>query len=76
MFEVYKDKSVDSDENWRWRLKSKNGEIVAQSEPYESRGNATRGVEDTVNAVLNSVSEVSIHFDPEDTKVDPVDSQR
>jgi uncharacterized protein YegP (UPF0339 family) len=38
-YEVFKDK----DGKWRWRLKAANGEIVAQSEAYDSEWNAKRG---------------------------------
>lgn len=38
-FEVFE----DSSNQWRWRLKARNGEIVAQSESYPTKQNAVRG---------------------------------
>lgn len=40
-YEVYCSASGD----WRWRLKSANGEIVASGEAYTRRQDALRGVE-------------------------------
>ena len=42
VFELFEDKKG----KWRFRLKSANGEIVAQSEAYDSRKNAKRGIKD------------------------------
>lgn len=40
-FEIYK----DLDDEFRWRLRAANGEIVASSEAYTSEADARRGVE-------------------------------
>lgn len=42
MYEVFEDTAG----GFRWRLKAKNGEIVAQSESYTTRENAERGAKD------------------------------
>jgi uncharacterized protein YegP (UPF0339 family) len=39
-FEIYKDKN----QQYRWRLKGGNGEIVAASEPYTTKAHAQRSV--------------------------------
>ena len=39
------DPVVDFLGDWRWRLKSANGEIVASGEAYTRRQDALRGVE-------------------------------
>lgn len=50
-FEIYKDKGGE----WRWRLRARNGRIVADSaEGYASKRNATRAVTDTLDAVESS----------------------
>jgi uncharacterized protein YegP (UPF0339 family) len=40
-FEIYK----DSADQFRWRLKVSNGEIIATSEGYTTRDNAKNGIE-------------------------------
>lgn len=40
-FEVYSDKAG----KFRFRLKAGNGEVIAQSEPYESKSSCMNGVE-------------------------------
>ncbi len=40
-FEIYKDKS----DNYRWRLKASNGEVIAVGEAYESAAGARNGVD-------------------------------
>jgi uncharacterized protein YegP (UPF0339 family) len=52
-FEVYKDVQG----KWRWRLRAGNGEIVAQSEAYSSRGAALKGVDATRDAAGRAVLE-------------------
>jgi uncharacterized protein YegP (UPF0339 family) len=39
-YEIYRDTSGE----WRWRLKSGNGKVVAQGEGYKTRGGARSGV--------------------------------
>lgn len=39
---------------WYWRLRSINGEIVAQSEGYTDRGDAERGVGDVIGVFLSA----------------------
>ena len=41
IIEVFKDKK----KGWRFRVKSKNGKIVAQSEGYKQKHNAYKGIE-------------------------------
>ena len=55
MIEIYKSK-----DGWRWRVKGKNGEIVASGEAYSSRSSALRGVT-TLIEILND-EEVSVRF--------------
>lgn len=45
--EIFKDKRGQ----WRWRVKARNGEIVAASEGYATKGNAVRGAADLANAL-------------------------
>jgi uncharacterized protein YegP (UPF0339 family) len=45
-FQVYE----DHDGQWRWRLKARNGEVVAQGESYTRREDAVRGVLDAKTA--------------------------
>lgn len=49
MIEFYQDEQG----GWRFRVKGRNGEIVAGSEPYASEANAKRGVDD-LRAILGS----------------------
>lgn len=44
-FEIYKSK-----DGYRWRLRARNGEIVAQSEAYTTKQNAIKGCEATIRA--------------------------
>jgi hypothetical protein len=39
-------------QEWRWRLRAGNGEIIASGEAYESAANAERGFRDVARAVL------------------------
>lgn len=55
MIEIYK-----SSDGWRWRVKGKNGEIVAGGEAYSTRASAMRGVT-TLIEILND-EEVSVRF--------------
>lgn len=41
MIEIFKDKAKE----WRFRIKSPNGEIVAQSEGYKRKVDAVNGVQ-------------------------------
>lgn len=41
----------DEDGQWRYRVKGLNGEKMVTSEPYDSKANAARGLED-LRAVL------------------------
>lgn len=52
MFEVFKGK----DDQYYWRLKAANGEIVAQSEGYNTEDDARWGTEAVRNAVLGVLS--------------------
>ena len=40
-FEVFKDRK----KMWRWRVKARNGEIIAQSQAYTRKASAIRGAE-------------------------------
>ncbi len=40
-FEVYESTKTS---DWRWRLRAKNGEIVAQGEGYRDKNDAFRGI--------------------------------
>lgn len=51
--EIYEDVAG----NWRYRVVGGNGEIVAASEPYASKSNATRGFAD----LCRIVNEVAAH---------------
>ncbi|MDB2550724.1 DUF1508 domain-containing protein [Rickettsiales bacterium] len=51
-FEIYKDKA----EEFRFRLKAYNGEIIATSEGYTTKQNAKKGVE----AVIKCSDEAEI----------------
>lgn len=55
-FELFRGK----DKKWYFRLRAKNGEIVAQSEAYESRQGCEKGIGATVVAVAESI-EVQDH---------------
>ena len=46
-FEVYKDKKGE----WRWRLKSRNGKIVAVGEGYRYKGGAIKAVRALVSNI-------------------------
>jgi uncharacterized protein YegP (UPF0339 family) len=48
-FEVYK-----SGDEYRWRLKAGNGEIVASGESYASRSGAVKGIQAVRRAALVS----------------------
>ena len=42
-FEIY-ESSASTDQDWRWRLKGGNGEIVASGEGYVSKANVERAI--------------------------------
>jgi len=46
--EIYEDKK----KQWRWRLRGRNGKILASGEGYASKRNVIKAVE-TVNCELN-----------------------
>lgn len=51
-FEVYKDTAGQ----WRWRLRSRNGRVVADSaEGYASKRNARRAVNSTLDAMEDAL---------------------
>lgn len=54
-YEVFR----DAEDEWRWRLRAKNGEIVAQSEGYPSKSNAERGARDARAAARWAIVEVA-----------------
>jgi uncharacterized protein YegP (UPF0339 family) len=49
-FEVFQGQDGD----WRFRVRADNGEVVAQSEAYASKENATRATVDLVGVVLKA----------------------
>ncbi len=51
-FEIYKDAAG----KYRWRLKAPNGEIIAMSEPYESKDGCKNGI----NSVKNNAPRAEI----------------
>ncbi len=55
-FEIFKDKS----DQYRWRLKAANGEIIASSESYKSKDGASNGIEsvrtNAANATVNDLT--------------------
>lgn len=54
-FEIFKDKSGD----YRFRLKAKNGQIIAQSEGYESIAKCKNGIKSVQeNAATATIVEV------------------
>ena len=53
--EVFKDKKGE----WRWRVKSRNGKIVAQSEGYKRRKGAENGKLALMNIVMKEWGSVS-----------------
>lgn len=48
-FEVFK----DSQKKWRFRFRAENGEIVAQSEAYESKARARGGIDSIIYNVMS-----------------------
>lgn len=48
--EIYQDAGGE----WRWRLKARNGEIVAQGEGYKTRAGAERGAEALRRAAMQA----------------------
>lgn len=50
-FEMYTDKS----ENSRFRLKARNGEIIATSEGYKSKSSCLNGIESVINNAPEAV---------------------
>ena len=51
-FELYKDKS----EQFRFRLKAKNGEVIAVSESYTTKANCKNGI----NSVIKNVEDAKV----------------
>lgn len=49
-FEIY----IDSAGEWRWRLRSSNGRIVASGEGYKTRAGCMRGIEAHRRAALTT----------------------
>ena len=49
VLEIYK-----SGEEWRWRLKADNGEIVASGEGYTTKDDAVRGTMNATQALINA----------------------
>lgn len=49
MIEIYQDQAGE----WRFRVKGKNGEIVAQGEGYTTKHDAMRGYETLVRIVTD-----------------------
>lgn len=51
-------------QQWYWRLKSKNGEIVCQSEGYTTPEDAERGAENMARVCTEALLEnISIFYD-------------
>jgi len=50
-FEVFKDRK----KQWRFRLRARNGKIIATSESYVSRRNAVLGIESVQDCAPDSV---------------------
>jgi len=54
-FEIF----ADAAGKWRWRLKAPNGEIIANSEAYESQASCKNGIESVKkNAPIAEIVEV------------------
>lgn len=53
-FEVYKDKSGE----FRFRLKAKNGQIIATSEGYKSKASSLKGIESVKKNAVDAPVEV------------------
>ncbi len=49
-FEIYGDRAGEA----RWRLKAKNGEVVAAGEGYPDDDGARRGIDDFLKAVMDA----------------------
>lgn len=56
MIEIYKDTAGE----WRFRIKGKNGEIVATGEAYQSKAGALRGLGALVTILRGEVGEVPV----------------
>ncbi len=50
-FEVFKDRK----KQWRFRLRARNGKIIAVSEAYVSRRNAVIGIEAVQDCAIDAV---------------------
>ena len=50
-FEVFKDRK----KQWRFRLRARNGKIIAQSEAYVSKRNAILGIESIQDCASDAV---------------------
>ena len=55
-FQIFEDTSGQ----WRWRLRARNGEIVAQSEGYASAAGARRGAEAVRAAAAGAEVELGV----------------
>jgi len=53
MFEIYEDKNNE----WRWRLKAGNGEIIAVSEGYTTKQNLLKNIESVRQNTDGPISE-------------------
>ena len=50
-FEVFKDRK----KQWRFRLRARNGKIIAQSEAYASKRNAIFGIESIQDCASDAI---------------------
>ncbi len=50
-FELFKDRK----KQWRFRLRARNGKIIASSEAYVSRRNAIIGIESVQDCVVDAI---------------------
>jgi uncharacterized protein YegP (UPF0339 family) len=51
MFEIYKDTA----DEWRWRLKARNGKVIAVSEGYTSKAGCLNGVRSVQSTLTGQV---------------------
>lgn len=61
-FEVFERRTLFG-RRWFWRLRAKNGEIISQSEAYNSRAAAAK----TINTVIEQAGGAEIHYIDSDT---------
>ena len=55
-FEIYQDKKFE----WRWRLKARNGKIVATGESYKRQTSAIKTVEKIIGSLSRSGKSTTI----------------